>query len=78
MAIVLSPQNGNKSEICISFPSGNEPGRPVEVKVKSTVKWLPFPKLPKEFATTELVGSALMRLETAGTTYVAGCTKSEQ
>jgi|GEM_PF-699514 len=70
-------QNGTKSEICVTFPAGEQEGDPVEVKVKSTVSWLPFPKLPKGFASTELVGSATMRLETAPTAYAPGCTQSK-
>src|SRR5207302_7209366 len=67
-------QGKHASEICISFPAGEQPGQPVEVKVKSIVSWLPFPQL-KGVAETELVGSATMRLETAPTTYTAECAR---
>jgi Flp pilus assembly protein TadG len=51
-----------KSKLCIKIPN-NEAGQPVTVEFKSTVHWLPIPKL--SVATTPLVGSAVMRLETA-------------
>jgi Flp pilus assembly protein TadG len=72
-------QNGKKSRLCISFPNvneagqGNEAGRPVKVAITSTVIWLPIPKLE---ASTNLVGSAVMRLETPATYYSAECYES--
>jgi hypothetical protein len=60
-----------KSRLCISFPQGNEAGQPVKVEFKSTVRWLPIPKL--SMATTPLVGSAVMRLEARATHYAAEC-----
>ena len=63
-----------KSRLCISFPQGNEAGQPVTVELKSTVRWLPIPTL--SVATTPLVGSAVMRLETQATHYSAECAES--
>jgi hypothetical protein len=62
-----------KSALCISFPNkgSEEPGQPVEVVFKRTVRWLPIPKL--EVAETPLVGSAVMRLETHPTHYGKEC-----
>jgi hypothetical protein len=66
-------QNGKASRLCISFPNGNEAGQPVKVEITSTVIWLPIPKLE---ASTNLVGSAVMRLETPATHYAAECYES--
>jgi hypothetical protein len=70
-------QNALKSgaSVCISFPSGTEPGRPVEVVMTSKVSWLPLIsglELGKLTGTT-IEGKAYMRLETAPTHYAAGC-----
>jgi hypothetical protein len=58
-------------QICISFPEGEEPGKPVKVEATSTLKWLPLLKA----GTTTLKGTAYMRLETAPSNYKVGCSK---
>ena len=64
-----------KSRLCISFPEGsNEAEKAVRVEFKSTVRWLPIPEL--SVATTPLVGSAVMRLETQATHYAAECAEA--
>jgi hypothetical protein len=62
------------AKVCISFPSGEAIGNPVKVQVTSTVSWFPILKL-KHVTTTEVVGTAYMRLEApaTGTIYSAGC-----
>lgn len=57
--------------VCVSFPSGTEPGAPVKVEVTSTTKWLPILKL--KVASTTVKGVAYMRLEAPPTKYGAGC-----
>jgi hypothetical protein len=63
-----------KSRLCISFPKGNEAGQQVKVEFASTVRWLPIPHLLP--ATTKVVGSAVMRLETSATHYAEECAES--
>jgi Flp pilus assembly protein TadG len=58
-------------KICISFPEGQEEGKPVKVEATAAFKWLPI--LPS--ATTTLKGTAYMRLETAPSNFKAGCSK---
>lgn len=63
------------AKVCISFPSGKaEIGQPLKVVVTSTVSWLPILKL-KHVTTTEVVGTAYMRLEAPPTAavYKEGC-----
>lgn len=64
-------------KICITFPEGAEPGKPVRVEATSKIKWLPL--LPKTKATsfgeTTLKSTAYMRLETSPSNYKAGCSK---
>lgn len=50
-------------EVCITFPTAQEVGEPVEVKVSTTFNWMPF--LDNKLAITEadIVGKSTMRLE---------------
>lgn len=79
----LTPQNWAKKQadssflqnvdkVCISFPEGAEAGKPIKVEATSTVNWLPVLGL-KSVTTTELTGTAYMRLETSPSHYTAGC-----
>jgi hypothetical protein len=61
----------SSGRICISFPEGEEAGKPVKVEATSTLKWLPL--LPA--ASSTLRGTAYMRLETLPSNYKAGCSK---
>jgi hypothetical protein len=56
--------------VCISFPEGAVAGKPVKVEATSKLKLLP---LIDKGATLTIKGTAYMRLETAPTTYSAGC-----
>jgi Flp pilus assembly protein TadG len=55
-----------KIGVCVSIPSEPTVGSPVTVKVSSTYRWLPLPKVlggSSSLGETKLVGSATMRLE---------------
>jgi Flp pilus assembly protein TadG len=60
-------------KICVSFPEGEEAGKPVKVEATSTIKWLPILNL--KATSTTLKGTAYMRLEAAPVNYKAGCSK---
>jgi hypothetical protein len=73
-------ESGEKSgTLCIRFPTGRATvGEPVEVEFTSTkawgeILWKPLRGNPVQFATTRLVGKAIMRLEAPPTTFEAGC-----
>jgi len=69
-------------DVCIAFPAGQLVGDPVKVTVKSTFTWLgflvtstaemrsPLEGLPPS---TNIQGSATMRLEALPSNYTAGC-----
>ena len=60
------------AEVCISFPDGtSEVGDPVEATVTVDYNWMPFIDL--DVATTELTGSATMRLEAEPSEYAEEC-----
>jgi Flp pilus assembly protein TadG len=61
----------NGAKVCISFPSGTEPGNPVKVDVTSTINWLPI--LGLSATETVMTGTAYMRLEASPSKYIAGC-----
>jgi Flp pilus assembly protein TadG len=73
--------DGTGAEVCISFPSGGTTvvGDPVQVRVRSTYHWvlgglLALLDPTSTFsATTELSGTATMRLEALPTNYSASC-----
>jgi hypothetical protein len=60
-------------KICISFPEGEEAGKPVKVEATSTIHWIPVLKL--KAVSTTLKGTAYMRLETAPSNYKPGCSQ---
>jgi hypothetical protein len=55
-------------KICITFPEGNEAGKPVKVVAESTLNWV-----PRFFPAKTLRGTAYMRLETTPSSYKEGC-----
>jgi Flp pilus assembly protein TadG len=58
--------------VCISFPNGTHNiGDPVLVTVSGTINW--FPILNLKATSTNVTGTAYMRLETAPSKYGAGC-----
>jgi Flp pilus assembly protein TadG len=61
----------NPAEVCIDFPNGTAGrGDPVRVTMKFQYTWIPLLGLGTG---TEITSTAVMRLETAPTTYAAGC-----
>ena len=59
--------------VCIGFPNGTSTvGSPVEVKVSTTYKWLPFIGDEISILQTTINGSATMRIEQAASNYAAG------
>jgi Flp pilus assembly protein TadG len=60
------------SEVCVDFPNGApaKRGDPVRVTMKFEYHWIPILGLG---AATDVTSTAVMRLETAPTTYAAGC-----
>jgi Flp pilus assembly protein TadG len=68
---VLTP-----AQVCIDFPNGTATrGAPVRVRMTFTYSWLPLigNSLGGK-ASTAITSTSVMRLETAPTTYGAGCT----
>lgn len=66
----------NPAQVCISFPDGGEPevGDPVEARVSTDFNWMPFvSEALGGITTTELTGSATMRIEQAPSEYGEGC-----
>jgi Flp pilus assembly protein TadG len=59
-AEIASPSLASGSTVCVSIPAATV-GAPVTVKVTATYKWLPFFNFASP--TTELSGTATMRLE---------------
>jgi Flp pilus assembly protein TadG len=59
--------------VCIKYPNGNGVGNPVEVSMTATFAWLPLMKL--KATSTEIKGSATMRIEVqpTGSFYAEGC-----
>jgi Flp pilus assembly protein TadG len=61
----------NEGKVCITFPSGKATvGEPVRVEVTSMTHWIP---LLGKLGSTEVKGTAYMRLEAAPTSYSEGC-----
>jgi Flp pilus assembly protein TadG len=58
-------------KVCVKYPNGTGVGDPVEVSMTAAFKWLPLLKL----ATSEIKGSATMRIEVPPTSsfYAEGC-----
>jgi Flp pilus assembly protein TadG len=72
----LELRNGGTAEVptaaqvCIDFPNGTmKRGDPVRVAMTFDYAWVPFLGIAKKTITS----TAVMRLETAPTTYSAGC-----
>jgi Flp pilus assembly protein TadG len=60
------------SQVCIDFPTGTAAkGEPVRVTMTFQYHWLPL--LDISVASTTITSTAVMRLETAPTSYSAGC-----
>ena len=58
------------TQVCIDFPNGTaRRGDPVRVAMTFEYAWVPLLKLARQTITS----TAVMRLETAPTTYSAGC-----
>jgi Flp pilus assembly protein TadG len=65
--------DGTGATVCVSYPSGTAiVGEPVRISVTSTYRWMSFLGLP--VATTNLNGSATMRLEAGPTNLPASDT----
>jgi len=62
------------AQVCIEFPNGtSNAGDPVLVRMRFTYHWLPFLGSRIAIAQSTVNATATMRLETAPTNYVAGC-----
>ena len=60
------------SQVCIDFPTGTAAkGEPVRVTLTFQYQWMPLFDLG--VTSTTITSTAVMRLETAPTTYSAGC-----
>jgi Flp pilus assembly protein TadG len=67
-----TPDVSTASQVCIDFPTGTAAkGEPVRVTMRFTYNWLPLFDL--DVTSTQIVSTAVMRLETAPTNYSAGC-----
>jgi len=61
-------------DVCVAFPEGSQVGDPVQVSVKSTFTWLGFLVERTGLApSTDIRGTATMRLEAPPSNYSAGC-----
>jgi Flp pilus assembly protein TadG len=68
-------QMPSPAQVCISFPNGtSNPGDPVTVTVSATYNWLGYIRSRLGTASTNISGSATMRLEATPTNFSAGCT----
>ena len=64
------------AQVCIDFPNGGShvSGDPVRMTMTFTYHFLPFIGDEVGFLTKTITSTTVMRLETAPTTYSAGCT----
>lgn len=61
------------AQVCINFLGEQKVGEPVEATVSVDFNWLPFIAEKTGIGTTELTGSATMRLEQAPSEYGEEC-----
>jgi len=69
----------DNAQVCISFTDVNgngttDAGDAVNMTVTYAYRWLPFIKAKVGFTTTNLTGTATMRLEQSPSNYSSGCT----